>query len=391
MNREIIYLDNAATSWPKPPAVGRAMADFLDSVGATPGRSGHRLSVQAGREVYLARESLARLFNLADPLRLVFAPNATAALNLAIHGLLASGDHVVTSGLEHNSVMRPLHELQWRGIEFTVVPCSSTGELAAEAVEKALRRNTTLIVLNHASNVTGGLLPVAGVGAIARRHGLLLLVDAAQTAGCHPIDMQSDGIDLLAFTGHKSLLGPQGTGGLAIGKRVDVNSFSPLLTGGTGSRSELEEQPAFLPDKFESGTPNAVGIVGLAAGLHFVQERGVNEIRTREMGLRRILVDGLRQIRGARIYGPTDAAQTTATLSFTLAGLTPSEVGLALDDEHGICCRVGLHCAPRAHRTIGTFPQGTVRLSPGYFNTRAQMLSTVEAVARMAAAAGENR
>jgi cysteine desulfurase / selenocysteine lyase len=383
MSPELIYLDNAATSWPKPPTVVEAMSRFLNQVGATPGRSGHRLSVEAAREVYLARELAAQLFGLADPLRLVFTSNATSALNLAMEGLLRPGDHVVTSGMEHNSVMRPLNSLQARGTHYSVAPCSDDGQLEPRLVEEAIRDNTTMVILNHASNVTGGLLPIAQIGAVARQRGLLLLVDAAQTAGCHPIDMQADCIDLLAFTGHKSLLGPQGTGGLAIGDRVDLDAFTPLTAGGTGSRSEYEEQPRFLPDRFESGTPNAVGIVGLAAGLRFVLKQGIENTRALEMGLRRTLTDGLKRIPGVTVHGPKDDDHLTSALSFTVEGLSPSEIGFALDDEFGICCRVGLHCAPRAHRTIGTAPQGTVRLSPGCFNSTGQMVDTVEAVARI--------
>ena len=388
MGNELNYLDNAATSWPKPPGVLDSMSRFLRDVGATPGRSGHQLAVAAAREVYQARELAAQLFNLADPLRLIFTLNGTAALNLAMRGLLRPGDHVVTSAMEHNSVMRPLHALQRTGVEHTVAPCNADGELAPRDIERAIRDDTTMIVLNHASNVTGGLLPVTEIGAMARQRGLLLLVDAAQTAGCHPIDMEADSIDLLACTGHKSLLGPQGTGGLAIGPRVDVHSLAPPAAGGTGSRSEHEEQPDFLPDKFESGTPNAVGLAGLAAGLRFILEQGVEQIRTKELALRRVLADGLSQIPGVTVQGPARENCLTSTISFTVDGLSPSQIGFLLDDDYGICCRVGLHCAPRAHRSIGTFPDGTVRLSPGCFNTAQQMADTIEAVTAIAASAG---
>jgi len=380
----MIYFDNAATSWPKPPGVAEAMVHFLSAVGANPGRSGHRLAVESGRIVYNAREAIARLFNAPDPLRAVFGHNVTEALNLALYGLLHPGDHVITSSMEHNSMMRPLRALERRGIELTVVRCSSEGFLDPADVEAAVRPNTVMIALNHASNVVGTLLPVAEAGDIARRHNMLLLVDAAQTGGAYPVDMQADGIDLLAFTGHKSLYGPMGTGGLIIGERVNVDRLEPLKRGGTGSRSEREEQPDFLPDLYESGTPNAVGLAGLAAGVRWVLERGVGTIRTHEEELTERLIVGLRAIPGTTIYGGLDATRQTATVSFNIAGMEPSEVGLRLDEEYGIMCRVGLHCAPAAHKTIGTFPVGTVRFGLGAFNTVEEVESAVAAVRELA-------
>jgi len=380
----VIYFDNAATSWPKPPGVMPAMNCFMQNVGANPGRSGHRLSIEAGRIVYGARESVARLLNADDPLRIVFGHNATEALNLALHGLLRPGDHVVTSSMEHNSVMRPLRALQSRGVELTVVPCSVEGFLSLADLEAAIRPNTCMIVLNHASNVVGTLLPVAEVGPIARRHGLLLLVDAAQTAGAYPIDVTSDGIDLLAFTGHKALGGPMGTGGLYIGERVDLSRLRVLKQGGTGSRSELEEQPTFLPDMCESGTPNAMGLAGLAAGVVYVLEKGVDAIRTQEVSLTSMLIEGLQEVSGVSLYGSQDAAHQTATVSFNISGLEPSEVGLRLDETHGIMCRVGLHCAPAAHKTTGTFPRGTVRFGLSHFNTEEEVHEALQAVREIA-------
>ena len=384
----IIYLDNAATSWPKPPKVAEAMTHFLTEVGANPGRSGHRLSVESARIVYEAREAAAVLFNAPDPMRVVFQPNATGALNLALRGLLRPGDHLITSSVEHNSMMRPLRALEQEGVEVSVVPCSPEGFLDPAAIATALRPCTAMIALNHASNVVGSLLPVAAVGEIAREHGLLLLVDAAQTAGAYPIDVQADAIDLLAFTGHKSLCGPMGTGGLVIGERVDLEKLEPLARGGTGSRSEHEEQPDFLPDRFESGTLNAVGLAGLEAGLRWVREQGVEAIRTHEVELTRQLIHGLGEIPGVMVYGGWDAALQTATLSFNLAGMAPSEVGLRLDEDHGIMCRVGLHCAPAAHRTIGTFPAGTVRFGLSAFTTPAEVRTALQAVDQLAREAG---
>ena len=380
----MIYFDNAATSWPKPPGVAEAMAHFMNHVGANPGRSGHRLSLEAGRVVYEAREAVAEIFNVSDPLRVVFGANVTEALNLALRGFLRAGDHVVTSSMEHNSVMRPLRAMaagQGDGaIDLALVPCSPEGFLDPANLEAAVRPETAMIVLNHASNVCGSLLPVREAGDIARQHGCLLLVDAAQTAGAYPIDMEADRIDLLAFTGHKALAGPMGTGGLVIGERVDLDRLLPLKRGGTGSRSEREEQPDFLPDMCESGTPNTIGLAGLAAGVRWVLEQGVDAIRQHEMHSAQQLIDGLREIPGVRVYGGLDAARQTATVSFTVAGLDLSDVGLCLDDEYDIMCRVGLHCAPAAHKTLGTFPTGTVRFGLSAFNTLEEVATAVRAV-----------
>ena len=386
----MIYFDNAATTWPKPPTVTEAMVHFLEQVGANPGRAAHRRAVESGRIVYGAREAVAKLFNAPDPLHVVFGANVTEALNLALRGYLRPGDHVVTSAMEHNSVMRPLRELERPpercsgGVELTVVPCSPEGFLDPVAVEAAIRSNTVMIALNHASNVVGTLLPVAEVGHAAREHDLLLLVDAAQTGGAYPIDLQADQIDLLGFTGHKSLYGPMGTGGLIIGERVDTERLRPLKRGGTGSNSEREEQPRFLPDMCESGTPNAVGLAGLGAGVRWVLERGVDEIRAHEIAMTQRLIQGLHGIDGVTVYGGRDPEIRTATVSFNLAGMAPSEVGLRLDEAYGIMCRVGLHCAPAAHRTIGTFPDGTVRFGLSAFNTMDEVERGVQAVRELA-------
>ena len=380
----MIYLDNAASGWPKPPEVMEAMAYFMERVGANPGRSAHRRAVEAARLIYQARENLATLLGVKDPLRIVFALNATEALNLALIGLLRPGDHVITSSLEHNAVMRPLRELQRRGVELSIVHCSPQGELDPLAVEAEIRPNTRLIALTHASNVIGTLLPIAAVGRIARRYELLFLVDAAQTAGAYPIDMEAAAIDLLAFTGHKALLGPQGTGGLAIGPRVALDELPPLIRGGTGSRSESEEQPDFLPDRYESGTLNGVGLAGLAAGAQRLLTEGVERVHEREAALTRRLLAGLQRIPGLLVYGPRDAERQLGTVSFNIEGLDPSEVGLRLDEEFEILCRVGLHCAPAAHRTIGTFPSGSVRWSLGYFTTAAEVDEAVAALEKIA-------
>ena len=277
-------------------------------------------------------------------------------------------------------MMRPLRALERAGVDLTVVSCSEKGLLDPADAEAAIRPETKLVALNHGSNVCGTLLPVAEVGRICRRRGLLYLVDTAQTAGAYPIDMRQSGIDLLAFTGHKSLYGPMGTGGLIVGPRVKVSEMQPLVRGGTGSRSEFEEHPDFLPDLGESGTPNAVGLAGLEAGVRWVLERGVDAIRAHEVELARRLIGGLSALPGVTVYGPRDAELQTATLSFTIDGLSPSDVGLRLDEEYGIMCRVGLHCAPSAHRTLGTFPVGTVRFGLGAMNAMAQVDEALDAV-----------
>ena len=380
----MIYLDNAATSWPKPEATWQAMENFVRHIGANPGRSGHRLSIEAGRIVLEARVAVAELFGIEDPLRVVFSRNATEALNLAIYGILRPGDHVITSSMEHNSVMRPLRALEKTGVEVKVLDCSPEGEFDPQEVEQAIKGNTRLIVLNHASNVVGTLIPLAEVGEIARRNGVTFCVDAAQTAGAYPIDVEDMKIDLLAFTGHKSLYGPQGTGGLYIREGLE-RILEPLMRGGTGSRSEFQEQPDFLPDRYESGTPNTVGLAGLGAGVRFILSQRPEQIRANEEAKTQLLIGGLESISGVVIYGCRDSRRQIAVVSFNVVGLSPSEVVMELEEKFQILCRPGLHCAPAAHQTIGTFSQGTVRLSPGYFTPEEEIHVTLEAAGKIAA------
>jgi cysteine desulfurase family protein len=378
----MIYLDHAATSWPKPPAVLRAMAAFLENAGGNPGRSGHRLSIAAGRVLYDAREAVADLFHLSDPTRVIFTANATHALNLVLRGLLRPGERVLTTAVEHNAVMRPLRALEREGVILSVVPAAWDGSIDLDAVRRLIP-GTRLVVATHANNVTGTILPIAEIAALAHSASALLLVDAAQTAGVLDIDVPTSEIDLLAFTGHKGLYGPPGTGGLVLGTGVAAGAISPLMRGGTGSRSESEEQPEDLPDKFEGGTPNGVGIAGLGAGVRFVLDRGVDAIRVHEVEMITTVLHGLQDIPGIRVYGPTDARLRTAVVSFTVDGWHVSDLGLRLDEEHGVLCRVGLHCAPATHRTIGSFPTGTVRLAPGIFTTRDQVETAVAAVRKV--------
>jgi len=382
--KRTIYLDNAATSWPKPREVTDAVLHFMRDVGGSPGRSGHSLAVEAARIVYDTRESLAALFNVPDPLSIVFASNATMAINQVLFGLLSPGDHVVTTSMEHNAVMRPLRYLQSKGVLLTVVPCSPDGRLNARDVQQALRPDTKLVVVNHASNVVGTVLPVADVGLITGDRNIPLLVDAAQSAGAWEIDMQEMHIDLLAFTGHKALLGPQGTGGLVIGSRIDPARLLPLTRGGTGSHSEFEEQPDFMPDRYESGTINGPGIAGLGAGVKYVLQRGIEDIREYEARLTGRLIQGLQETAGVQVYGTGDACAQTATVSFNIRGLEPSEVAQRLDEDYGILCRPGLHCAPSAHRTIGTFPHGTVRFGLSVLSSTEDVDLALKAVKRIA-------
>jgi cysteine desulfurase family protein len=372
----MIYFDNACTSFPKPPAVIDAIRDYFLSIGSSPGRSGHRLALEAGRLVFEARESLSRLFNISRSERIVFTYNATEALNLAIMGLLAEGDHVITPSMEHNSVMRPLNYLLSKGIiELTVVPCSEVGHLDMDALKKSIKKNTRLIAINHASNVMGAIAPLEEVGGLCGE--IPFLVDAAQSAGAVPIDVEAMGIDLLAFTGHKSLYGPQGTGGLFVREGIDPK---PLRRGGTGSKSESWDHPDFLPDKYECGTPNTPGSAGLGEGVRFVLNTGVDAIRQHEMMLTQSLLGGLEDIGEITVYGPRDHREQTPTVSINVEGKEPSEVGYRLDREFDIMTRVGLHCNPGTHKTIGTFPDGTVRLSMGYFNTREEVDQVLEAL-----------
>lgn len=378
-----IYLDNAATSWPKPEAMLKAMSAFSDSVGANPGRSGHTLSIEAARIILAAREAVAAIFAIPNPLRVAFTRNATEALNIAIHGLLGEGGHVVTSSMEHNSVMRPLRALEGRGLRVDAAPCASTGELDPPDLLSLLRPDTKAVVMTHASNVTGTLMPIGEIGAVCRERGIALCVDASQTAGAVPIDVEAMHIDLLAFTGHKALLGPQGTGGLYLREGLE-HKVAALMQGGTGSASEFEVQPGFMPDKYEAGTPNTIGIAGLGASAGFILERGVEAVRDYETGLVARLLAGLSSVPGVRVHGVADASRRSAVVSFTINGVSPSDAVLSLDADYGVMARPGLHCAPSAHRTIGTFPEGTVRFSPGLFTTPEDIDRAVEAVARIA-------
>ena len=373
----MIYFDNAATSWPKPPAVCRAISTHLTSPAGNPGRSGHRVSVAAARQVAHTREVLCQLLQVPDPSRIIFTLNATHALNVALHGLLRPGDRVITTSVEHNSVMRPLRHLESLGVVVTTVPCDPHGLPEIHDVQRAILPGTRLLVTTHASNVTGAVLPVGEMAGLARERGIVVLVDASQSVGSVPIDLRTLGADAVAFSGHKGLLGPTGTGVLWLRDGLDV---APLVRGGTGSDSAREQQPGFLPDALESGTPNLMGIVGLGAGVRFLQDIGIETVMEHERALVARFIDGVSRIPGIVVYGPQAVSRRCGVVSFNLTGASPSEVELILDRSFGIMARSGLHCAPSAHRTLGTFPTGTVRFSFGWFNRPSEVDAAIEAV-----------
>lgn len=377
----MIYLDNAASSWPKPPQVAEKMAEAVREYAANPGRGSHQLSMKASRVIFETRRKVASLFGIKNPDNVVFTQNATEALNLGIKGLLRAGDHVITTTLEHNSVRRPLEFLKHLGVELTYVQADECGQFDSELIRPALRDNTRLIVVTHGSNLTGTLLPIKEIGGIAKEHGIVLMVDVCQTAGVYPIDVEEMNIGLLAFTGHKSLYGPQGTGGLYIHPDLDVQ---PLMQGGTGGYSELIEMPPTRPDRYEAGTRNTAGIAGLLAGLTFLEETGLDRIRQHEESLTHKLHKGLLEISGVNVYGPPLGTARAPIVSFSVAGFESHEVGFILDRNYSICVRSGLHCAPLAHETIGTTEHGVVRVSIGYFNTEEEIDALLQAVAEIA-------
>jgi len=385
----MIYLDHAATSWPKPDSVPAAMVRFLREQGANPGRSGHALSIQAGRVVYDARERIARLFGHDDPLAVVFTKNATEALNLAILGLLAPGDHVVTSVMEHNSVLRPLYHLMRDGVEVDFVPFDGAGFVDPQEIRRRFRPNTRLVVVNHASNVIGTVQPLAAIGRFCREAGIPFAIDASQSAGKVPIDMEAQFLDVVAFTGHKSLLGPTGIGGLYVREGVEIRH---TRAGGTGVRSAVKAHLDEYPYRLEYGTPNVMGIAGLKAGMTWVKGRGLEAIHREEMRLARILLDGLKAIPRVVTYCLDSLDDHIAVLAFNVQGMDAADVGTMLDVDFGIACRTGLHCAPLVHEQLGTDKiHGAVRFGIGPFNTEEHVRAAVEAVGRIAALPAKKR
>ncbi len=374
----MIYLDYAATSGRKPEAVYEASDRVMREVSGNPGRSGHKISLEAGAIVAEARLLCSRLFHAPVSETIAFGVNTTEALNLGILGMVEKGDHVITSSLEHNSVARPLEHLKDEGVEVTKIRADLENGVDPDAVEAAIKDNTKLVVMTHISNVTGTVNDIAAIGDVCRRHGVTFLVDAAQSAGVRPIDVQAMKIDMLAFPGHKCLYGPQGTGGLYISPEVDLR---PLLTGGTGTQSELLHQPVSRPERYESGTLNVPGLAGLAKGVDFILKTGVDAIEEKEYELTARLISGIRQYDNITIWGPQTAKNRAAVLSITIDGYEPQDISIYLDQIFDIAVRSGLHCAPYAHETLGTLDKGgTVRISPGYFTTEEEIDACIEAI-----------
>lgn len=371
MNNEekrLIYLDHAATSWPKPPEVLDAVIKAMRNDAANPGRGSHAMAVRASRILFETRKQLAKLFNIKNPNDISFTSNTTMSLNMAIKGYLKQGDHVIATSVEHNSVRRPLHYLeQSMGLEVSYIEADVTGKIKVEAIEKAVQANTVMIIVNHSSNLLGTILPVAEIGVLARRYGVKLLVDAAQSAGILPIDVEAMGIHLLAFPGHKGLLGPQGTGGLYIAPELELE---PLLHGGTGSQSETPYQPLVRPDRYEAGTQNTAGLAGLLAGVKCVLNETVEKIHTKEWELSQSLMENLSDLSSVRLLGPELGEARTGIVSFTVEGIDPSELSFILDQHYQIAVRAGFHCTPLAHACAGTSSTGAVRASVGVYTTK---------------------
>lgn len=378
----MIYLDNAATTFPKPSRVLSAMVETYSRIGVSPGRGGYDMATEAGMAVEEVRRKLAKFFGAPDPNGVIFAGNATDALNLALQGILCPGDHVVSTRLEHNSVLRPLHHLSTSGvIQYDLVPFDGRGFIDPDVVAKAIRSNTRLVVLSHASNVLGTIQPVPEIGRICRERNVALLIDAAQSAGAVPIAMTEWGVSAVAFTGHKSMLGPTGIGGLVIRPDLAIRS---IRFGGTGVDSKSPEHTQSLPHRLEAGTLNLMGIIGLSAALDFLEGEGVETIHRREMGLLARLRDGLSGLSRVELYCAADLSGHVALLTATVKGMDPSDVGAILDGDFGIAVRAGLQCAPLAHETLGTFPHGAVRFSLGPFNTAEEIDRTIAAMAEIA-------
>ncbi len=378
----MIYLDNAATTFPKPECVYTAMDKFLREKCANPGRAGYRMSVETEQEIVKARVTLAKFLGIKHPERMIFTFNATDALNMGIKGLLCEGDHVITSNLEHSSVSRPLTGLEKHGvITVTRVANSDDGFINADDIRNAIEANTKLIVCTHASNALGTIQPIREIGGVAREKEIMFMVDAAQTTGVCDIDVETQRIDMLAFTGHKGPFGPPGIGGLYVGENVRLQAWRE---GGTGFEPESLSQPETLPFKLESGTPNSVGIVGLRTGIEFCIKEGTDTIRTHERDLALRLIKGLEADDRFKIYGGRDENEKVGIVSLNIKGLNPGEVAAILDNRFNVAVRPGMHCAPHIHREIGTFPEGTIRVSPGYFNNVNDIEETISGLKAIA-------
>lgn len=374
-----IYLDNAATSFPKPPQVARRMADYLLQVGATVNRSVYGAAQEAGMTELTLRQRLCRLFSFSDPTHVILTPGNTMGLNMILRGFLRPGDHCLVSSMEHNAVMRPLHDLLAAGVTFERIPCDGTGRLDPAEIAPRIRPNTRMLVMAHGSNVSGTVQDAQTVGRICREYGIAFCLDAAQTAGHVPISFPDLNLSALSAPGHKGLLGPSGMGVLLLAPEFAKN-LVPIVTGGTGSASDLEAQPDYMPDRFEPGTPNVPGIYGLEAALAFLEETGVETVAAHDRNLTKRFLDGLREIPEVRLAGPDTVEGRVGVISVDFLHADNAEAADRLEREFGILTRCGLHCAPSAHRTLGTFPQGTVRFSLGWYNTEADVDAALAAI-----------
>lgn len=373
-----IYLDNAATSFPKPKEVATAVYDFMVNNGTSSGRGSYKKAMQSDYIVYECRKLIGKLFNFDNPKKVVFTSNVTDSLNIAMRGILKENDHVITSSLEHNAVWRCLKTLERDiNIKIDTVECSKDGITNSQDIKKYIKKDTALIVFTQASNVLGTIQPIREIGAIAREHNIPFLVDSAQSAGAMKIDVKEDNIDILAFTGHKSLLGPMGTGGLIINTDIDIK---PLKAGGTGGDSAYEYQPDYYPNHLETGTSNVSGIAGLREAIKFLNKEGIENIHNKEKELTKYALEKLETVKDIEIYGPKDCEKMLSVISFNIKYKRPEDVGSILDQKYDIMLRAGLHCAPTAHSVIGTKDRGTLRIGLGYFNKKEDIDKLVEAL-----------
>jgi len=375
-----IYLDNAATTYPKPPKVFLSVLNYMMNIGANPGRGGSSSTLEASRIVYKTREAVASFFNFDKPENVIFTSNITLSLNILMKGIVKKGWHVITTSMEHNSVLRPLSSLNKKGfIELDIVPCSNEGLINIETLKNKIKNNTKLVILSHSSNIIGTIQPIEEIGEICKKHNIYFILDTAQTAGIIPIDFYKLNLSALAFTGHKSLLGPQGIGGFLISDKLNDEAV-PIIEGGTGSLSESIFQPSFLPDKFESGTMNTPAIAGLFEGINFINKEGIYNIKEKEEYLTSKFIEGLLNMDHIILYGIKNHKKMTSVISINSTKIDNSELGYILDNNYGIITRTGLHCSPLAHKTIGTFPQGTLRFSFGFFNDIKDVNYTLESL-----------
>ncbi|MGI5838522.1 MAG: aminotransferase class V-fold PLP-dependent enzyme [bacterium] len=377
-----LYMDSGATSFPKAPGVAERVYEYLKNIGTNVNRSTYSASLAAERVVFETRELLCSFFGYNKPENVVFTKNITESLNVLIKGLFRDGDHVIVSSMEHNAVMRPLSSLASRGVTFSRVMCQEDGSLRAADLLPLLRPNTKGVVMTHASNVSGTILPLAEVGGICRKYGLRFIVDTAQTAGAITVDMEDLGADAIAFTGHKGLLGPQGIGGFVVRDNL-ADELSTLIEGGTGSMSDTEIQPSYMPDKFEAGTLNVPGIYGLNTALQYLSDTGIHVIYEKEMQLSSILLERLLEMNHVKIIGKKTAEGRTGIISIDFKGKDNGDMAYRLASEFGIMTRSGMHCAPSAHKTLGTFPRGTVRFGLSHFLTEADIQYAADCVAKL--------